>query len=223
MKANADTFNLVGMANILGVTLSGYYSYLNRGISNHDLYDAKLLEEIKSVFHDSRDTYGRNRIYVELRKLGFTCSERRVSRLMKENGLIAKARRRFKVTTKADANAVAAPNHLQQDFIANKPNNKWVSDITYIRTAAGWLYVAVVMDLFSRKIIGLAMSNRITKELVCRAFLQAMLHRGYPINLLYHSDRGSQYTSDAFQKLMRIYKIQASMSGTGNCYDSAAI
>lgn len=223
MKEYAAKFSVVGMANLLGVTSSGYYSYCSRGISQRAINDAELLEDIKAIFYSTRQVYGRYRMYNELKKLGRTCSQRRVSRLMEKNNIIAKARRRYKVTTKADSDATAAPNKLAQNFIANNPNEKWVSDITYIWTSAGWLYLAVVMDLFSRKIVGMAMGNRITKELVCRAFLQAMLHRDYPTGLLYHSDRGSQYTSGTFQNLMELYKIQTSMSGKGNCYDNAAM
>jgi putative transposase len=135
----------------------------------------------------------------------------------------AEAAKRFKVTTRANPAAKAAPNQLAQDFTAKKRNEKWVSDITYIWTNAGWLYVAVVMDLYSRKIIGLAMGDRINRELVIKAFLQAMLMRGYPTTLLYHSDQGSQYTSDDFQQLMKLYKIAVSISAAGNCYDNAAM
>ena len=223
MKEYAAKFSIVGMANLLDVTPSGYYGYCSRGISQRAIHDAELLEDIKTIFYSNRQVYGRYRMYNELKKLGKICSQRRVSRLMKENNLVAKARRRFKVTTKANSDATAAPNKLAQNFVANKPNEKWVSDISYIWTAAGWLYLAVVMDLFSRKIIGMTMGKRITKELVCKAFLQAMLNRGYPVNLVCHSDRGSQYTSEDFQKLINLYKVQASMSGKGNCYDNAAM
>lgn len=223
MKKYAKEFNIVKMAGIFDVTPSGYYSYCNRELSQHSIDDANLLEDIKTIFYANKEVYGRCRMYLELKKIGKTCSQHRVSRLMKEANLVAKARRRFKVTTKANSDATAAPNKLKQDFKANKPNEKWVSDLTYIWTSAGWLYLAVVMDLFSRKIVGMAMGNRITKELVCKAFLQAMLRRGYPVALLYHSDRGAQYTSNEFQKLMNLYKIQVSMSGKGNCYDNAAM
>ena len=223
MKTYADKFSIVEMAKMFKVSLSGYYGYSNRGLSQRAMEDAGLLEDIKTIFYVNRQTYGRYRIYLALRGIGRTCSQRRVSRLMKGANLVAKARRRFKITTKANSEATAAPNKLAQNFAANKPNEKWVSDLTYIWTSAGWLYLAVVMDLFSRKIIGVAMGNCITRKLVCKSFLQAMLHRGYPIKLLYHSDRGSQYTSNEFQDLMELYKIQVSMSGKGNCYDNAAM
>ena len=143
MKEYATKFSVVGMANLLGVTSSGYYSYCSRGISRRAINDAELLEDIEAIFYSNRQVYGRYRMYNELKKLGRTCSQRRVSRLMEKNNIIAKARRRYKVTTKADSDATAAPNKLAQNFIANNPNEKWVSDITYIWTSAGWLYLAV--------------------------------------------------------------------------------
>lgn len=223
MKAHADKFNIVKMAKILEVTPSGYYDYCSRGPSKRALDDAKILANIKAIFSSSRETYGRYRIYLKLRSVGETCSQHRVSRLMKEYNLVAKARRRFKITTRSNSDTTTAPNKLAQDFKSDKPNEKWVSDITYVWTAAGWLYLAVVMDLFSRKIVGMAMGNRITKDLVCNAFLQAILHREHPTNFLYHSDRGSQYTSADFQKLIKLYQAQPSMSAKGNCYDNAAM
>lgn len=223
MKKYSGKYSIVLMAKIFNVSPSGYYSYLCRDISKRKQEDIKLSDEIIKIFYSSQETYGRYRIYNELKQNGIICSQRRVSRLMKENKLVAKAARRFKVTTKAKSDRIAAPNKLNQDFIAEKPNKKWVSDITYIWTVAGWLYLAVVMDLFSRKIIGLAMGKRINKELAGKAFLQAMLHRNYPNEVLYHSDRGSQYTSNEFQQLMKDYKITVSMSGKGNCYDNAAM
>jgi len=223
MKANVDQFDIVKMAKILDVTPSGFYSYCKRGPSRHMLEDMELLEQIKNLFIASRETYGRYRMFLELKTIGKSCSQRRVSRLMDENNLVAKARRRFKITTKANSDVIAAPNKLAQDFKASKPNEKFVSDITYIWTAAGWLYLAVVMDLFSRKIVGMAMADRITKDLVCKAFLQTMLHRNYPSDFLYHSDRGSQYTSEELQRLVKNHRGIASMSGKGNCYDNAAM
>jgi hypothetical protein len=131
MKVHVDKYSIVKMAKILGVTPSGYYGYCNRGPSRRILDDAKLQEDIKSIFFSSRETYGRHRIYLELKRLGKVCSQRRVSRLMKENNLVTKARRKFKVTTKAKSDAIVAPNKLAQNFKSQKPNEKWVSDITY--------------------------------------------------------------------------------------------
>jgi len=223
MKEHVNKFGIEEMAKVLAVAPSGYYSYCKRGTSQRALNDATLLGKIESIFYSNRETYGRYRIYLELKRQGETCSQRRISRLVKAHGMVAKARRRFRVTTKVNSAAAVAPNKLEQNFVANRSNEKWVSDITFIWTSIGWLYLAVVMDLFSRKIVGMAMSDRINKELVCKAFLQAMLHRGYPVSLLYHSDRGKQYISNNFQKLMKVYRIQTSMSGKGNVYDNAAM
>jgi len=223
MKKHANDFAIAEMALVLGVSPSGYYHYSNRGLSKRATEDHRLLGLIKAVFERSRQTYGRIRVHQALVQQGVHCSEHRITRLMKAHGLVPKAAKRFKVTTKARSDAKTAPNTLAQDFSAQRPNEKWVSDLTYIWTSAGWLYVAVVMDLYSRKIIGLSMGKRITRELVISAFLQAMLMRGYPKELLYHSDRGSQYTSRAFQTLMKLYKIKVSMSAKGNCYDNAAM
>lgn len=223
MKKHANDFAIAEMALVLGVSPSGYYHYCKRGLSKRATEDRRLLGLIKAVFERSRQTYGRIRVHRALAQQGVHCSEHRIARLMKAHGLVPKAAKRFKVTTKARSDAKTAPNTLAQAFSAQRPNEKWVSDLTYIWTSAGWLYVAVVMDLYSRKIIGLSMGKRITRELVISAFLQAMLMRGYPKELLYHSDRGSQYTSHAFQTLMRLYKIKVSMSAKGNCYDNAAM
>jgi putative transposase len=223
MKNHATEFKIVEMASVLEVSVSGYYSYCNRGPSQRALEDMRLLTLIKQAFDASRQTYGRVRIRQALSRQGIVCSEHRIKRLMRQYGLVPKAAKRFKLTTKANSAVKSAPNQLAQNFSATKPNEKWVSDITYVWTRAGWLYVAVVMDLYSRKIIGLAMSNRINRELVIKAFLQAMLMRGYPVALLYHSDQGSQYTSREFQRLMKLYQVAVSMSATGNCYDNAAM
>jgi len=141
---------------------------------------------------------------------------------MKKAGLAAKMKKRFKVTTKANPKAIAAPNLLQQDFTAEQPNQRWVADFTYVATQEGWLYVATVLDLFSRRIVGLAMSDRMTADLVSQALQQALKHRQPPSDLIHHSDRGSQYTSSCFQELLQEHNIISSMSGTGNCYDNAA-
>lgn len=223
MKNHVKEFKIVEMASVLEVSVSGYYSCCQRGPSQRALEDMRLLPLIKQAFDASRQTYGRVRIRQALLKQDIVCSEHRIKRLMRQHGLVPKAAKRFKVTTKANPAVKAAPNKLAQNFSAAKPNEKWVSDITYVWTRAGWLYVAVVMDLYSRKIIGLAMSHRINQALVIKAFLQAMLMRGYPLALLYHSDQGSQYTSREFQRLMKLYQIAVSMSAAGNCYDNAAM
>jgi len=142
---------------------------------------------------------------------------------MRQAGIVAKMQKRFKVTTRANPKVIAAPNVLAQDFSAEKPNQRWVADFTYVPTQEGWLYVATVLDLFSRRIVGLAMRERMTAELVMAALQQALNHRQPEPGLVHHSDRGSQYTSEHFQPLLTLYCLVASMSGTGNCYDNAAM
>lgn len=150
-----------------------------------------------------------------------TCSRKRVARLMKKARIEAKMKKRFKITTKANPKAKAAPNLLQQNFTAEKPNQRWVADFTYVATGEGWLYVAIILDLFSRKIVGLSMEERMTADLVLKALEQAILHRKPQAGLIHHSDKGSQYTSQDFQSLLTLYGLIASMSGTGNCFDNA--
>lgn len=180
-----------------------------------------MLEKIKTIHEESRQTYGSPRIHAALRSQGETCSRKRVSMIMKKAGIVAKMRKRFKVTTKVNPKAIPAPNLLKQDFTAEKPNQRWVADFTYVATQEGWLYVATVLDLFSRRIVGLAMSDRMTTDLVSKALQQALTHRQPPANLIHHSDRGSQYTSNDFQTLLKRHNIVASMSSVGNCYDNA--
>jgi transposase InsO family protein len=142
---------------------------------------------------------------------------------MKKCGTAAKMKKRFKITTRANPKALAAPNLLKQDFSAEQPNKRWVADFTYVATKEGWLYVATVLDLFSRRIIGLSMSDRMTTDLVSNALLQALTHRKPIGEITHHSDRGCQYTSDGFQQLLKKHYITVSMSGNGNCYDNAAM
>lgn len=208
---------------MLHVSRSGYYRFLRFKLSPRKVEDSRLLEKIRVIHESSRRTYGSPRIYAELRSQGETCSRRRVARLMRGNRLEAKMKRRFKITTKANPKAVAAPNLLQQNFSAIRPNKRWVADITYVETMEGWLYVAAVMDLFSRRVVGLSMSERMTTDLVLRALEQGILHRKPEEGLIHHSDRGSQYTSNDFQGLLSRNDITSSMSGTGNCYDNAAM
>ncbi|PCH57745.1 MAG: hypothetical protein COC15_00510 [Legionellales bacterium] len=211
------------MALLLGVSRSGYYFHVNATPSRRFCEDAQLLKRITVLFENSRATYGSYRIRFCLAKDGMCIGRRRVVRLMKQAGLVAKKRRLFKKTTVVNKKLPVAQNILAQQFKASRPNEKWVSDISYVRTKEGWLYVAVVLDLFSRKVIGLAMGRSLHTELVNRAFRQAIQRRGMPTELLHHSDRGCQYTSHAFQELLNLYGVRCSMSGKGNCYDNAAM
>ena len=223
MQTHAMEFSIERMSSVFGVSRSGYYQFTHATASPRAQEDERLLLKIKAIHQSSRQTYGSPRIYAELREEGEMCSRKRVSKIMKKSGIMAKMKRRFKVTTRANPKAALAPNLLQQDFSAETPNQRWVADFTYIDTREGWLYVATVLDLFSRRIIGLAMSARMTDDLVIAALEQALTHREPSASLTHHSDRGSQYTSKDFRNLLRENGIIASMSGTGNCYDNAAM
>ena len=181
----------------------------------------KLTEKIKEIHAEFEGKYGSPRIYQELQTRKFSCGENRVARLMRENGLQAKHKRPFRVTTKANPAHPVAPNRLDRTFTVEKPNQKWTSDITYIRTKEGWLYLAVVLDLFSRRIVGWAMSKRITSNLVIDALEMAIQQRKPDAGLLHHSDRGSQYTGKPYRKLLAANQMLVSMSGKGDCWDNA--
>lgn len=222
MIQHENEFSIERMSKMLNMSRSSYYKFINAKSSSREQENERLLMKIKTIHKDSRSTYGSPRIHAELREDGETCSRKRVAKIMKKEGIAAKMKKRFKVTTKANPKAIPAPNLLQQNFTAEKPNARWVADFTYVATREGWLYVATVLDLFSRRIVGLSMSERMTADLVTQALQQALTHRRPPINLIHHSDRGSQYTSSNFQNLLKKYNIISSMSGVGNCYDNAA-
>jgi len=223
MKEHGKEFSIERMSCVFKVSRSGYYRFIAVKPSIRQVENKRLLEEIKTIHRDNRQVYGSPRIHAQLRFQGEPCSRKRVAKLMKQAGLQAKMKRRFKVTTQVDVLAKKAPNLLQQNFIWEKPNQRWVADITYVATDEGWLYVAAVLDLFSRRIVGLAMNERMTADLVKNALKQAITHRRPEKGLIHHSDKGSQYTSSTFQKELAIHNIISSMSGTGNCYDNAAM
>lgn len=223
MKSHAREWSVERMAKILGVSRSGYYRYLQAKPSHRTQSNQALLEKIKQIHQDNRELYGSPRIHAALKQQGVVCGRHRVARLMKKNNIQAKIPKSYKVTTKVNPALSVAQNLLDQDFSAKRPNEKWVSDMTYIRTHEGWLYLAVILDLFSRRVVGMSMSASMTAELVIKAFNQAALHRNYPKEFIYHSDRGSQYASKAFQGLLKSHHILISMSSGGNCYDNAAM
>ena len=223
MKSHSNEFSIERMAKVLDVSRSGYYSYIKRKPSKRSQSNQFLLEEIKMIHNENRMVYGSPRIHAALQHKNISCGINRIARLMSANNIVARTAVFFKKTTKPNVDASYAENLLQQDFSALKPNEKWVSDISYIYTREGWLYLAVVLDLYSRYIVGMSMSSRITSQLVTNAFNQAMKHRGYPKEFIYHSDKGSQYTSKDFQGTLKKHNIIVSMSGTGNCYDNAAM
>lgn len=209
------------MCLVLEVSRSAFYGWMNRPSSKRRMEDAVLKEKIKTIFLKSNSTYGHRRIKKDLRKQGTKCSKARVIRLMKELRLVPIQTRKFKATTNSKHSLPCAPNLLQKDFSAAAPCEKWVGDITYVPTEEGWSYLATVIDLFSRRVVGWALSVRMTKKLVIDAINMAIINERPPKGLIFHSDRGSQYASYDFQDLLRDRGILQSMSAKGDCYDNA--
>jgi transposase InsO family protein len=206
---------------VLEVSTSGYYSWKKRLKSRRRIDNDSLLIEIRRVFVDNDSNYGSPRIYKEFKKAAIPCSENRVARLMREAGLAAVQRRKFKATTNSNHNWPVAPNLLERHFSVDEPNKIWVTDITYIWTWEGWLYLSFVLDLYSRGVVGLAMSERITDDLTRNALNQAIGRRNPEAGLIHHSDRGSQYASGDYQSLLKEHGITPSMSRKGDCWDNA--
>lgn len=221
MEAHAKEWSVEEMAGIMKVSSSGYYRFIKRAPSKRAQENTLLTAKIRAIYEASHTLYGSPRIHAQLKQEGVQCGRPRVANLMKQAGIRAKIVKRFKVTTKPDIKATILPNQLAQNFTAAAPDEKWVADITYIATQEGWLYLAIVLDLFSRKIVGLAMDKYLHTELILQATQQALTHRQPAQGLLHHSDKGCQYTSKRFQDLLEENGIVCSMSGTGNCYDNA--
>lgn len=224
MAGHESEFGVKAMCHVLEVSRSGYYAWRNRGRSPRAEANENLLVQIRAQYQLSRKTYGSPRIHAALRKKAVICSRKRVARLMRLNQIVArKVRRRIPRTTQQDPEAMPAPNLLNQDFSSPAPDCKWVSDITYIDTAEGWLYLAVVLDLFSRRVVGWAMDEHMEASLVQKAWLMAVSQRSPATGLLHHSDQGKQYTSEMYQHSLAAYRCQVSMSRVGNCFDNAAM
>ena len=204
------------MCELLNVSRSGYYAWRTRPVSQREMANKQLLAKIEAAYEASKGCYGSPRIYEEIKDT-ISCSLNRVARLVQQHGIRAKQAKRYKATTKRNDNHRYVPNHLGQDFSAKRPGQKWCGDITYVWTTAGWLYLAVVIDLFSRRVVGWAMNARMTTQLVSDAFQMAWQQSQPAAGLLFHSDRGCQYTSHEFQQRLQTCQVQASMSGTGNC------
>lgn len=208
----------------LGVSRGGFYEWLNRSPSRHEQVDRQLLAQVRASFEQSDSTYGSPRVWRDLRAWGYPCSRERVARLMREAGLQGRRRRR-RLPGDAGARSASsvAPNLLDRQFEASGPNQRWVADFTYIWTAEGWLFFAAVLDLFSRRIVGWSASHTMTAQLVADALIMAVWRRGRPTSLLHHSDQGSQYQSEAFQRLLAELGIVCSMSRSGNVWDNSAM
>ena len=204
------------------VSRSGYYRYITGTKNKQWAENLILLEEIKDIYKDSKGTYGSPRITDSLHDLGYSCSEPRVARLMRTHGIKAKTQKKYKVTTNSDHSYPIAPNLLNQDFWTTAAHRIWMSDITYIRTWQGWLYLTIILDLYTRKVVGWSMSDRLTANTTTiPAFIQAAKKYQPLPGLIFHSDRGVQYACDDFRELLKIFKVIQSMSGKGNCYDNA--
>lgn len=221
IQDHQDEFPVRRMCSVLGVSSSGYYAWRTRPVSSRARANQKLLVEIRAIHSRSRRIYGSPRVHAELRDCNFLVGKNRVARLMRAENLRGQRKRKQPHTTNSQHGHPVAPNHLNRDFHATRPNEKWLADITYIPTAEGWLYLAVVLDLFSRKIVGWAFAATLESCLVEQAFQMAVRDRTALTGLLHHSDRGSQYAGDAYQRLLSRQQIQVSMSRTGNCYDNA--
>ena len=217
-------FHIQRMCRVLAVQRSGYYAWRRRKPSARAQANAVLVEQIRAEHATSRKTYGSPRIRVVLRRKGVVCGKNRVARLMRLHGIVAQQRQKWHpTTTQRQPGVVPAPNRLNQDFAAADPNRNWVSDFTYIDTAEGWLYLAAVVDLFSRKVVGWAMSEQMDAALVEAAWQMARRGRQPAPGLLHHSDQGSQYTSVAYQECLAATDAEVSMSRVGNCYDNAVM
>jgi len=207
----------------LEVSQSGYYAWKIREPSQHCREDARLSADIQQIFLEHRQVYGRPRIHAMLKARGIHCARKRVVRLMQQLGLSAQVKKRRKPTTTSHPAARFAPNRLGREFAASLPNQKWVSDTKAVETAEGWLYLAVILDLFSRLVVGWAMAATEDSELVELALRMALANRHPQAGLLHHSDRGSEFTSDRDLPVLREAGIEVSMSRTGDCYDNAAM
>ena len=224
MTKYSDEFPISLMCRVFQVGRSGYYAWRNRTPSQREQENRALVKQIQIEHQDSRQTYGSPRIRLALARQGIRCGENRVARLMQMHGIVGKkAKKRHLATTQRRPRTPAAPNLLNQNFKADQTNEKWGVDITYIDTSEGWLYLAVVVDLFSRMVVGWAMSDHMETALVEDALIMAIKNRHPQSGLLHHSDQGSQYTSYAYQQELAKHKIQVSMNRAGNCYDNAVV
>ena len=209
------------MCGVLRVSRSGYYDWITRGLSRRVRSTQELDRRIHAIFAEHQQRYGAPRIAKTLHQEGLQCSENRIARRMRALRLRAIQAKKFKVTTDSNHSNPVAPDLLEQNFSATAPNQKWTTDITYVWTDEGWLYLAVVMDLYSRAIVGWAMNRRMTQHLVCDALTMALFRRHFPQDIILHSDRGSQYCSKRYQRLLRNHGLRCSMGRKATCYDNA--
>ena len=221
IKSHQGDFSIIMMCQIMGVSKSQYYAWLTKPKTAREAENDMLMEKIKSLFAEGRHTYGTRRLKKKLAEQGITVSRRRIGRLLNKAGLSCKTRRKFKATTDSKHDKPIAPNLLNRQFDVAKPNQFYVGDITYIWTQEGWLYLAVVINLFSRLVVGWSMARHMRTSLVNDALVMAIGSRKPAGGLVWHSDRGSQYASDSHRELLQEHGIVQSMSRKGNCWDNA--
>ena len=220
MKAHQAIWPISTQCRVLGVSTSGYYAWLKRPLSLHYEIDIALGDHIEAFYDASLETYGRPRIQADLREAGVSTSDKRVARLMRERNIQGASRRKAFVTTVRDRDARPAPDLVDRNFTADAPNKLWVSDITYVPTSTGFLFVAIVLDVFSRRVVGWAMHTNLKTQLVLDA-LNMAVHQRNPVGVIHHSDQGTQYTSIAFGQRCKEAGVVPSMGSVGDCYDNA--
>jgi len=218
----AHVHSVVLMCNVLKASRSGYYAFAKGTLSAREIANEKLLEKIRTVHAGSHKIYGSPRVFRDLSENGISCGRHRIARLMAKAGIVGRIRRRFRITSVKDPKARYAPDQLRRSFVAARPHQIWMSDITFIWTTEGWLYLAVVMDLYSRLIVGWATGDRIDATLVARALKSALVKHQPATEVIFHSDRGSQYTSEMLRKLLATNQPIALLpSHARSCYDNA--
>ena len=223
VRDHGEEFRVENMCRVLRVSPSGYYAWWGRGPSETEIEDARLIDRIRSIYEASRGVYGVRRIHRQLRADGERCSVNRIARLMRKCGIRARRKSKFRVTTDSKHNLPVAENLLERAFFSAGPNQVWASDITYIWTLEGWLYLAAVIDLHSRMVVGWSMNERLDRSLVLDALSMAVGRRNPEPGLIHHSDRGSQYASGAYQKALAEREMRCSMSRKGDCWDNAVV
>ena len=221
MQTHSKEYPVRLMCGVLGVSHGGYYRWLSAPVSEREKQNSVLVRKIKEIHDSSRRTYGSPRVHAKLKALGEECSQGRVERLMRKNGIRVKRKRSFRKTTNSKHNQRISPNLIERNFTVPHPNQVWVSDVTYLWTHEGWLYLAVTLDLYSRRVVGWSMSERLTTELVMNCLNAALEQRKVSAELIHHSDRGKEYASYSFRARLVENSIRQSMSREADCWDNA--
>jgi len=223
MVTHQREFRVTPMCKALSVSRSGYYAWRERPESQRSQANRVLVGQIKALHHKTREAYGAVKMWHLLRAQGIRCGRHRVARLRRAYGIQTRRHRRFKLTTQSQHSYPVAPNRLAQRFAVARPDRVWAGDITFIATRAGWLYLAVLLDLYSRRVVGWSMSDRLKQDLVTGALKMALTHRRPERGLLHHTDQGRQYAGEVYQQLLAAHGAIPSMSRKGNCYDNAVV